>query len=352
MSSMLVPVFSNFNPEEIPMTLPETASTSFSVPMPEMHEPGIYFGLDEDLYHADPSLGSSNLKTLAKNPSTYWFSSWMNPRRPKDKDTPARARGRAVHQLVLYGEDHFDSNFMRGAVHDDDMTAAEKGAATKAANAAAAKLGKVALPADVYDNIVIASAMIAKNPKLATALRNGINEVSIFWREHVASPTTGEMIMVPMKARYDCMKPRGIGDLKSITNMHDKPFDRCCIESISNYRYDVQAKHYMNCRPLLADFIKKGRVFGDHDPAFLQKVGKSPAWAFQFVFWQAEGAPITYSKVLSPGNPLLELAENVLEKAKANYVDYMERIGPNEMWLLAEEPSELFLDEMPGWFAR
>lgn len=317
-----------------------------------VHAPGVYFGLDEETYHADPSLGSSNLKTLAKNPSSYWFTSHMNPRRPADKDTPARIRGRAVHQLVLYGEDHFDGNFMRGAVHVDDMTPAEKSAATKAANIAAAKAGKTALNAEVYDNIVIASAMIAKNPKLATALRNGMNEVSIFWQEQATSPVTGEIVTIPLKARYDCLKPRGIGDLKSITNMHDKPFDRCCIESISNYRYDVQAKHYLNARPLLSKFIMEGRVFGDHDPAFLKRVTVAKSWGWQFVFWQAEGAPITFSKSLSPGNPLLELAEGVLIKAKENYVEYMERIGPNEMWLLAEEPSELYLDEMPGWHGR
>lgn len=321
--------------------------------LPKVHAPGIYFGLSEDEYHEDSSLGSSSLKTLAKNPSSFWFDSWMNPNPPVESDdTPARIRGRAVHQLVLYGEAEFDRNFMRGAVHAEDMTPAEKGAATKAANAAAAKVGKLALPAMVYDNVAIASAMIAKNPKLATALRNGMNEVSVFWVEDVTDPDTGIVMQVPLKARFDCLKPRGIGDLKSITNRFDKPFDRCCIEAISNYRYDVQAGHYLDARRYLPAFVKRGAVHGDYDKEMLAKVVATDRWAWQFVFWQAEGAPITYSKIISPGNPLLELAGGVVQAAKENYVRYMQRYGTDQMWLLAEDPTELFIDEMPGWFAR
>lgn len=313
--------------------------------------PGIYFGLAEDEYHADPSLGSSSLKTLAKNPSTYWWESWMNPRRPGEKDTPATIRGRAVHQLVLYGEEEFDRNFMRGAVHTDDMTPAEKGAATKAANAAAAKAGKIALNADVYDNIALASAMIAKNPHLATALRNGMNEVSIFWKEEVISPHSGKRCLVPLKARLDCLKTKGTGDLKSITNKFDKPFDRCCIDAIVNYRYDVQVAHYQRARQLIGDFIAMGQVFGEHDPDLLAKAASFDEPAWQFVFWQAEGAPVTHSKVISPGNPILEIAEATVQQAKDNYVTYMEANGI-QMWLPNEAPSELYVEDLPPYFAR
>ena len=34
----------------------------------DLHPPGIYFGLDEDEYHADPSLGSSDVRRLRNVP--------------------------------------------------------------------------------------------------------------------------------------------------------------------------------------------------------------------------------------------------------------------------------------------
>jgi hypothetical protein len=324
---------------------------AIAVDRPKLRDPGIYFDLDEDVYHADPALGSSDERRLALNPSDYWWGSWMNPRRRPDKETPSTIRGSAVHALVLYGEAVFDERYMRGAELTEDMTAAEKGALTKAANKKAEERGLVALPAETYDNIAIASAMIAKNPKLAKALVGGVNEVSIFWRDRANG--------IPKKARVDCMKVArrnqvsylGLGDLKSLVNKYDKPFPKACTDAISNYRYDVQAKHYMNGCSLIPKLVADGCVHGSHDPDVLKLLASTTACAWQFVFWQAEGAPLTFSKVISPANPLLEVAQATLDRADHNYLDYMERFGTS-MWLLEEEPTELLLEELPPWHAR
>jgi hypothetical protein len=321
-----------------------TPSRWSSTPTAPTFQPGIYFGLNEEAYHADTSLGSTDLRKLAVNPSSYWFESNLNPNRPADKETPQKTRGTAVHVLVLYGEPEFDRRYMRGADNADDMSASEKSAATKAANKKAAEAGLIALPGQTYDNIAIASAMLSKNPKLATALVGGLNEVSVFWRD----PQNN----LPKKARFDCLKPRGIGDLKSIVNKYDKPFPRACVDSIVNYRLDVQACHYLRGRALIPQLVADGCVFGDHDASMLKAVCASKQWAWQWVWWQAEGAPITYSKVLSPANPLLEVSQATIDRADQNFIAYMDRFGPNEMWLLTEEPSELFLEDMPPWFAR
>lgn len=306
------------------------------------HEPGIYFGLAEDIYHADPSLGSSDMKKLATNPSDYWFGSHMNPLREPDRDTPATIRGTAVHVLVLYGEDEFDARYVRGP-DQDGMSSGEKASSTKAANDKAAKAGKIMLPAKTFDAISIASAMIAKNPKLATALVGGMNEVSIFWRDDNGTPK---------KARIDCLKPRGVGDLKSIANKFGKPFPQCCIDSVRWDRRDIQAKHYLDARAMVPKFAADGRVHGDHDAEMLKAVAASKVWAWQWVWWQAEGAPITFSKILSPANPVFEVSRATLERADANYLAYMEQFGPNEMWLLMEEPDELLIEDLGMYFGR
>jgi len=320
------------------------ATSTIAEALPIPRDPGIYFNLDEQVYHDDPSLGSSDIHRLSNNPADYWFTSYMNPRRPADKSTPAQERGKAVHALVLYGEAEFDRRWVRGPDQDDGMSPAEKAAATKAANAAAAKVGKVALPAVTYDNIAIASAMMAKNPKLAGALVGGLNEVSVFWRD----PENG----IPKKARIDCLKPRGIGDLKSLANKYGKSFPRACLDSVRWDRRDIQAKHYLDARAQIAGLAADGAVHGDHDAELFKKVCAAKEWAWAWVWWQAEGAPITYSRVISPANPILEVSAATIAKADANYLSYMERFGPHEMWLLEEEPTELYIEELGTFFGR
>ncbi len=292
-------------------------------------KPGIYFGMTNEAYHADPALGSTNLRKLANNPSDYWYGSPLNPNREIDKDTPARVRGRAMHVLTLEGEQPFDAEYICGARHSPDMSPSEKGAATKAANARAAASGKIALPSDDYDRIVIASAMITKNPKLKTVFQNGAPEVSVFWARDG----------VMFKARYDYMKPRGIGDLKSITNTRDKPFPDACHDDIANRRYDMQGAHYLESRAHLPKLHADGLVFGDHDASLLKKVAASPEFAFQWIFFAADKAPLTYSRILSPENAMVQIGQAENQIAVQNYLRYMADFGPDQMWLLIEEPT-------------
>ena len=313
-------------------------------------QPGVYFGMRENLYHrGDSSLGSSDLLRLSRNPSDYWFTSWMNPRRKPDQDTPATIRGTAVHVLVLYGEQEFSRRYMRGP-DQDGLTSGEKAASTKTANIDAAKRNKICLPAETYDNVAIAGAMLAKNPKLANALVGGLNEVSVFWVDQ----RTG----IPKKARFDCLKPRGIGDLKSLANKYSKNFATACIDSVRWDRRDVQAKHYMDARAQIARFEAEGLVFGSPGEEALatwatwKQIVASKSWAWAWVWWQAEGAPITYSRVVSPANPIFEVSAATIEKAQQNFLDYHERFGTNEIWLLEEDPTELFIDELGPYFGR
>ena len=72
-----------------------------SEPSLKPREPGVYFGLPSADYYADPSLGSSDLKRLRQAPAVYWWHSHMNPERQPSLDSPAKQKGRALHNLVL-----------------------------------------------------------------------------------------------------------------------------------------------------------------------------------------------------------------------------------------------------------
>lgn len=319
-------------------------ATEFHV---KQFDDGIYFGLDEQAYHADPALGSGNTKQLAYAPCDFWWNSWMNPMRPHRKETPSTTLGTALHVLTFHGEAEFDRRYMRGAEHDDDMTPAEKSALTKEAKKIAAAKGLIALPAAGHDRIAIVAAKVLKNPKLAQAFSGGMPEVSLFWTKVCKDGRT-----IRKKGRLDYLKPRGIGDLKSVANQHEMPFPRACMNHIANYSYHVQAKHYMDGRACMPGFVADGRVNGDCDPSLLKAFAAAQRFGFQWIFWQTERAPITWSRILSPANPMCDLAANTIERADANYLSYMERFGAGEMWLEDDEPRELHMEDMPGYFAR
>jgi hypothetical protein len=61
-------------------------------PSPKRQEPGVYFNLPAADYHADRSLGSSDLKRLLQAPAVYWWHSHMNPARPPSPDSAAKQK--------------------------------------------------------------------------------------------------------------------------------------------------------------------------------------------------------------------------------------------------------------------
>lgn len=324
-------------------------ATSAAAPdKPHEHADGIYFGLDEIAYREDPAVGSTDMKSLAFAPCDYWYGSFMNPDRPARKETDATLTGTAIHVLAFHGEGEFDKRYMRGPEQHDDMSPGEKGTATKKYKEIARAKGLTMLSADAYDRIAIVCAKVMKNPRLARAFTGGAPEVSVFWTEQHGKPG----MAVRKKGRVDYLKARGIGDLKSVENMHELPFPRACINHITNYNYHIQAKHYMDARARMPELIADGCVHGDHDPALVKALATNERYGWQWVFWQKSRAPITWSRILSPGNPIFDIAARSIERGVRNYVDYMQRFGPHQMWLEDEEPGELYVEDLPPYFAR
>lgn len=303
--------------------------------------PGIYFGLDETEYHAHEALGSTDIRKLLRSAPDYWWSSVMNPHRPPiDPDTEARARGKAMHKLVLEGEEGFSRLYKRRPDDEKDASSSDKSNLTKSAKKALAA-GQTLLHGDDYDRVRIAGAMISKHPDLGSAFSNGMSEVSVFW----------ERGGILRKARFDYLKPRGIGDLKSITNTRGIDFPAACRNAIAAYRYDIQAAHYLEGRAALPQLVAEKKVYGEHNAQWLAEVAASPQFAFVFVFFQSDDAPITWSCVLSPKNPIIPYARQSIEAATERYSEFKQRFG-TDMWLMTEPLAELPMDDMPNWYGR
>ena len=159
-------------------------------------------------------------------------------------------------------------------------------------------------------------------------------------------------VSIKNKCRIDYLKARASVDLKSIRNTRNIGFATACRRAISDFRYDVQAQHYREGREMLPGLIADGAVFGDHDSTWLGRIARTTAAAFVFVFYQAEGAPLSYGTVLSPDNPILAIARETIDVAEANFLEYRDRYGLERPWLLDEPLGELELSDMPPWFAR
>jgi hypothetical protein len=297
--------------------------------------PGIYIGLPEAIYHRSPALGSSDVRRILVSAPDYWWHSPMNPLRPADDPTPAMKFGRAVHKCVLEGTAAFTQLYapcdypgnIKAGIEERKRILADL---------------REPIKRDEWDQIMLAHAMISKNPYLAEAFTGGVSEVSIFW----------EQDGILFKCRHDYMKIRATTDLKSIRNSRGIDFVKCCQNRFAEARYDIQAQHYMHGRSQMKRLYEAGLVFGDCDPDWLKRAATTKEFAFVYVYWQADGAPITWSMTLSPGNPILDIGRQHIEVALNRYKMFMERFGTDQAWVLADPPQELDLNDLPAWYAR
>ena len=318
------------------MEMIDHAGTAAAEPVP--FADGIYFGLDEGAYHRDLALGSSDLKRLAAEPADYWYSSPLNPDLPAEETTPSQLIGKAVHKLVLEGEQAFAARFIR---RPDDLKRLDA-----KARAEIAPNGQDVLPGDDFDRIRIAAGQVLANPYLSASFTGGSPEVSIFWTEIVE----GEPVR--RKARFDYLKPRAVVDLKSVRPMDTAPFPDTCRKAIANWGYHTQAAAYLQARAQVPALVAAGAVHGDHDPAWLGRVAESPAHAFVFVFWSSSGAPLTWGTILSPGNDLVTYGEGKVSAALYAYATARRRFGLRSPWIEPQPLREIELADMPGWFQR
>jgi len=229
-------------------------------------QPGVYFGLPSAHYHADPSVGSSDLKRLLQAPTVYWWHSHMNPDRPPSPDSLAKQKGRALHKLVLEGEEAFGKSFAEepspagypGCLATLDDLKAKCRELGEPVSGTKAELAKRIKARDshiiIFVEVLATFRVMAERDGLARAFQGGIPEVSVFWLDEYG---------IPCKARLDWLKPRTIVDLKKCANQRERPFDVAVLLAIAEYRYDISARHYLDGYAYLYQFAAEGRVFGD-----------------------------------------------------------------------------------------
>ena len=338
------------------------------------HEPGIYFGMPFDEYISDWALGSSDLINLEISPSTYYWNSNANPLRT-ERETPSLRYGRAIHKAVLEGEEAFKAEYAMKApppepgmlVSLEDLRAkCEELGLPKSGNKAALirrireagdttpiyqeivdkyekEAGnRIMLDPDIYSEVLMASKVIRMNPHLTNAFRSGYPEVSVFF-EHLG---------VPMRARFDYLKPRAVVDLKSIRNHLRMPWPVAVANAIARHNYPVQAALYLAARAAAAKFIAEGRVYGEVPPdQWLEAVAKEQNFCFVWVFYQAEGAPITKGVIFDEKCEEFLVANQKIINAVELYKKYISEFD-TDLWIEASEIDHFSSLSMPMWWGQ
>lgn len=316
-------------------------------------KPGIYFGLSAERYHADPSVGSSNLRDMNRGHRIYQAGSWMTPpeQRRQRKETDATVVGTALHSIVLDGVEGFTRTYVRRSSEYENLSQGEKAAMTKAIKAAL-KPGQVMLDFNDYKLCVDAAQLIAEHDDLRNSLMGGFSEVSVFW----VDPAT----QVPCKARYDRLKVGGIGDIKTTANIFHERLERCSLAEIQRRRYDLQAVHYIDGRYALKKIIEDVGYYMIDTPTrdvqearheLCERIKKTPDFAFQFIFLDKSEADV-WSGSYSPQNPIMRQADEDRRMLLSKYRKLLEMYGTRR-WPHEWRLGEIHPEDMPfgdrGW---
>jgi len=167
------------------------------------YSPGVYDGISNAAYHADPALGSTSLKTLAtKTPAHYMW----------DKDAPegttdAFTLGTAAHSLILEG----DSSSIVVVEADNWLTKA-----AKEAKSAALAEGKQPLLTKEWLQVHSMRDAVMAHPVARDLFTGHQAEQSVFWEEDGLT----------LKCRPDAWQPGQLVDLKTTVNADPREFGK------------------------------------------------------------------------------------------------------------------------------
>jgi len=180
--------------------------------------PGIYAGISNAKYHADPALGSTSLKTLATRTPAHYQHDKAHP-----KSSDAFTLGTAAHSLIL--EDDASGIVMVDA--DSWLTKA-----AKEAKAAALADGKQPLLMKEWVQVVAMRDAVMAHPIARSLFTGHKAEQSVFWEED------GLML----KCRPDAWRPGLLVDLKTTLDADPNEFGK----TAAKFGYHQSAAHYID----------------------------------------------------------------------------------------------------------
>lgn len=280
-----------------------------------MKKNGVYFGLSEAEYFAEPRIGSTLLRTLIDDPARFWFESYLNPNR-KDKTAKCLREGKIFHKLILEGERALSADF----------AIAPRGlhTASKEYKAWAQAQIRPIIKADDVDQALQIHKYLQKTT-LGGFFKGGYPEVSIFWTDENGNNRA---------ARIDYLKVGQLLDLKTFDGMETPA------KYAWKYKVFCQLMDYM-------DALKAARTLPvvkgtPKQKEFWAQCAQVDEWLPWIVFVN-RAVPQYMIKTLIPKHcpTLYRVGREMINKAKKNLAEYMDRFGPTQAWINEPTPKDL-----------
>lgn len=345
--------------------------------MNEIHDDGLYFGLDEETYHAEPRLSSSLMKWLRVSPADFWVRSWLNPDRVEDEDSGARLIGKAYHRRILEGREAFlrdyaamldRADYPEAIAGNDALREACKERGLKTGGSKAVLIERLTaddkgvqiwerliedhiakherrtlLAPDIMHSIEIAAAMIEKHPELSKCITGGHPEISIFWTDERD---------VKCKARIDYLKAQAIIDLKSFSNPLNKPLDVAVRSAIANNGYFIQAAMYCRAVEKAIEFAKDGQINGTVTDAFIKALTSADSDNRQFVFLFQDTGPAKVARgYVFPRGTVYGIGDTIVRESLETFAECHKHFGDGP-WV-DNAPITAFDDvQFPAWIGQ
>lgn len=343
-----------------------------------VHEPGIYFSMPAERYHADKALGSSRVKAIAVDPYEAQFDHLYG----EDKDTDAMLFGSALHVRILEGRAAFEAQFCRefdkesapeGTLHtiDDLKGWLDKYGQTSLSGKTKPVLIKMVQDIDpdqpIFDiikakwaaengdktplkpkrwaQVETAANWVQRDPLLGAVMEDGTfshgaPEVSIFYEDRG----------IRLKARFDRLLRHAIVDAKSFAPRGAGRIEDLALKAIGAMRYDIQAADYIRAWHKAKEMYAAGLVFGEPPySTFLDEVfdRDEPSWIWIMI--KSVGAPqplvIDWKATFAMGR-----AADDVERAIDTYIKLRDEFGVDSDWPPMRPAVEITDTELPPWF--
>ena len=179
--------------------------------------PGIYPGITNRDYHADPALGSTSLKTLATRTPAHYQHDKAHP-----KSSDAFDLGTVAHSLILEGDESgvevWDFPAWTTKVAKDSREE------TRAA-------GKIPMLTKEWAQVVAMRDAVMAHPQARMLFTGHLAEQSVFWEED-------DML----KCRPDAWHPGTLVDLKTARDANPNEFGKVA----HSFGYHQSAAHYID----------------------------------------------------------------------------------------------------------
>lgn len=184
-------------------------------------KPGIY-DMSEDEYHASEGISRSGIMLLKRSPAHFWYK-YINPEKQKEKTTPAKIFGNAVHTAILETNSFFNRYCVLPKLDRRTTKGKEQFSEFSAVN-----IGKIILTEEEYSEIKKICSSINKTEIPRELVDGAKYEKSIYWIDK----ETG----ILCKARPDIWHSNMIVDLKTTKDASFRSFSR----DTFSYGYHIQ----------------------------------------------------------------------------------------------------------------